>query len=152
GGGLAVLRKKRQGQQPVRQCLGGGDAVLRRQAAAAFAQCLAQRGAVGRRAHAGADRAAERRSLRRGDACETTLNPGFKWERSAAIGLSARGGLALPATVAPPWSSLRDKANVAHAVAHSRGRAQYSPPGAGWKRPQAPRFSFAAARPACGWL
>ena len=66
-----------------------------------------------------------KKSLRRGDACETTLNPGFKWERVAAFGLPARGGLALPATSTPPVSLLRDKANVAHAVAHGRGRDQY---------------------------
>lgn len=54
------------------------------------------------------------------------MNPGFKWERVAAFGLPAQGGHALLDSNAPPWSQLRDKAMFAHAVAHSRGRNEYS--------------------------
>src|SRR5690606_14632520 len=59
--------------------------------------------------------------LRRWRCVRTTLNPRFRWECVGAFGLSARGGLALPACTASPRSLLRDKANVAYAVVHSRG-------------------------------
>lgn len=34
--------------------------------------------------------------LHHADACETTLNPGFKWERLGPIGLSAAGRTCTP--------------------------------------------------------
>lgn len=65
--------------------------------------------------------------LRHGDARETTLNPGFKWEGLEAIGLSAQGRHALPASVASPRSQLRDKANVcARCRTQQRTQRQYS--------------------------
>ncbi|KTF36321.1 hypothetical protein LMG919_11910 [Xanthomonas vesicatoria] len=42
--------------------------------------------------------------LRRDDAGETTLNPGFKWGRCEAIGLPAARRTCTPGFVAPPWS------------------------------------------------
>ncbi len=42
--------------------------------------------------------------LRRDDAGETTLNPGFKWGRCEAIGLPATRRTCTPGFVAPPWS------------------------------------------------
>src|SRR5690606_29850748 len=42
--------------------------------------------------------------LRHADACETTLNPGFKWERSVSIGLPAARRTCTPGFLAPPWS------------------------------------------------
>src|SRR5690606_38990095 len=41
-------------------------------------------------------RETKRYVLRHVDACETTLNPGFKWERLAAFGLPARGRTCAP--------------------------------------------------------
>ena len=64
----------------------------------------------------------EKNILRRDDARETTLNPGFKWEHLETFGLPAHGGLAHPVSAASPWSSLRDKANVCARRRHSRGR------------------------------
>ena len=42
--------------------------------------------------------------LRGDDACETTLNPGFKWVRWASIGLPATRRTCTPGDVAHPWS------------------------------------------------
>ena len=50
--------------------------------------------------------------LRNVDACETTLNPGLKWERWRTIGLPATRRTCTPGAVALPVSFLRDKANV----------------------------------------
>src|SRR5690606_38556199 len=65
--------------------------------------------------------------LRHDDACETTLNPGFKWGRWGTIGLPAARRTCTPGTVAPPWSSLRDKANVCtRRRSRQRTHRQYS--------------------------
>jgi len=43
-------------------------------------------------------------SQARDDACETTLNPGFKWVRWGSIGLPATRRTCTPGAVAHPWS------------------------------------------------
>jgi hypothetical protein len=43
-------------------------------------------------------------TVRGDDACETTLNPGFKWVRWASIGLPATRRTCTPGDVAHPWS------------------------------------------------
>ena len=153
------------GDRDNEQRVGGGDAGGGREVAPALAELATQQGTVGDETHARGDpccgegRYVTKKSLRRGDACETTLNLGFKWERMAAIGLPARGGLALPATITPPVSLLRDKANVAHAVAHGRGRGQYRHEEVGGKRHrsvgdtgiQAFRCATRATHPAWHW-
>ena len=62
-----------------------------------------------------------------GDACETTLNPGFKWERLDAVGLSATRRTCTPGFRCAPVVVIRDKANVcAGCRAQQRTCAKYN--------------------------
>ena len=114
-GGMAGLRRERQRQQARGEGVGGGDALGCGQGAAALAHHAPQRVAFAahrevrgkamraivaapaspREVHRRACRPAMRANagrkyvLRHADACETTLNPGFKWGRLEPFGLPA---------------------------------------------------------------
>ena len=99
---MAGSWRKGDGEQTTRQRFSSGNANRSREEAPAFTQLAAQGVSVQVWVHA--LRIEKRKCLRRGDACETTLNRGFKWERVMAFGLPAQGGLARLTSNASPWS------------------------------------------------
>ncbi|MNV66427.1 hypothetical protein D3C71_1591790 [compost metagenome] len=118
-GDMALRGRERKGEQAIGQVFGGGQAHGGGEITAALAQLLTQCGArVGHawvRSVRGKRIKQERRPmgtpllleyciLRRDDACETTLNPGFKWVRWGSIGLPATRRTCTPGAVAHPWS------------------------------------------------